>query len=234
MPSPDLSSLPFFAGTPREVLTTMQEQARELACPRGHVIFRQGDASTHTFLILEGSVRLCATNPDGVEVVLDHLSAGDCFGIVGIVGPLPRQSTAVATTRTRLLQMPTTTLQALMQARPELFTHVLRQLVHRLAHATHEKVALASQRVYGRLALKLLTLSRAEGEARRLPAHLSHRELAALIGSTRATVTRAFQELRRQGIVEEDQDGVIIRREETLREMVDWFEPGASEGSVLP
>lgn len=231
---PELSALPFFAGVPSEALAGLRSETRELTCRRGQVIFRQGDASTHTFLILEGSVRLGATNPDGVEVVLDHLSAGDCFGIVGIVGPLPRQSTAVATTRARLLQMPTKTLQALMQGRPDLFAHVLRQLVHRLAHATQEKVVLASQRVYGRLALKLLTLSRSEGEGRRLPAHLSHRELAALIGSTRATVTRAFQELRRQGIVEEDEEGVIIRREEPLREMVDWYEAGASEGSVLP
>lgn len=188
---------------PAGALHPLQAEARELSCPRGHTLFRQGDASTHTFLILEGSVRLCATNPEGVEVVLDHLSRGDCFGIVGIVGPLPRQSTAVTTTRARLLQMSTRGLQSVMEARPELFSHVLRQLVHRLAHANQEKVVLASQRVYGHLALKLLTLSRADGPARRLPAHLSHRELAALIGSTRATVTRAFQELRRQGIVEE-------------------------------
>lgn len=234
MPTPELSSLAFFAGVPGPGLQDLQAASRELRCPRGHVIFRQGDESTHTFLLLEGSVRLSATNPDGVEVVLDHLSAGDCFGIVGVVGPLPRQSTAVVTSRARLLQMPTRALHAVMQARPELFSHVLRQLVQRLAQADQEKVVLASQRVYGRLALKLLTLSRSVGEARRLPAHLSHRELAALIGSTRATVTRAFQELRRQGIVEEDADGVIIRREDSLRELVDWSEGSASEGSVVP
>jgi len=175
--------------------------------PRRAALFRQGEASDPAYIIVSGQIRISVLTAAGAEVTLDVLGPGDACGVAGLAGAFPRISNAVALRPSRVLTIPTMVLRTLMEQQPSLFHHLLAQLLRRLNRSLQEQAAGSTQRVYARVAQKLLTLSQSctpGSHERMLPHDLSHQELAEMVGSTRATVTRVLKEMRRQGILDDD------------------------------
>lgn len=191
--------------------------------PRHACLFRQGEDSDPAYVVVSGQVRISVLTAGGAEMTLDVLGPGDACGVAGLAGPFPRISNAQALQPSRVLVIPTAVLRTLMEKHPNVFHHLLRQLLRRLARSIQEQVAGGTQRVYARVAQKLLSLSEncsQDGRTRALPSGLSHQELARMVGSTRATVTRVLQEMRRQGILDDDphRRQIVIREVDRLLE----------------
>lgn len=208
--------------------------------PRHACLFRQGEASDPAYIVLSGKVRISVLTAGGAEMTLDVLGPGDACGVAGLAGAFPRISNAVAIRATRVLAIPTDVLRALMEKHTAVFHHLLQQLLRRLARSIQEQVAGGTQCVYARVAHKLLALSQTctpGGQERALPSELSHQELANMVGSTRATVTRVLQEMRRQGILDDDpaRRQIVIREVDRLLEFSDGAElPEPSGITVFP
>lgn len=62
----------------------------------GSVIVRQGDAPDRFYLIARGEVEVINTHPDGREIPLGRLRAGDFFGEIGLLQDRPRTATVRA------------------------------------------------------------------------------------------------------------------------------------------
>lgn len=206
-------------GVSDELTATM----RRVQVPRGATLFRQGEASTRALVLLEGQVRISVLTTGGTEMTLDVLAPGDTFGIVGLAGDVPYISNATATRRVTVLEIPTPTLRTLVFRHPQVSQAMLVQLLRRLGHSLQEQVTTGTQRVYARVAVKLLTLSAVGQGGRWLPDRLSHQEIASMVGSTRATVTRVLTDLRQRGIIDIDAGTrrLIIREAEMLSAMCD-------------
>lgn len=207
--------------------------------PRRAVIFRQGEPSTHAYIIVSGEVRISVLSANGNEMTLDVLHAGDLFGIAGLVHDLPRVSNAVAARATTVLEIPTAVLSSLMDTHPAIYRDLLEQLLRRLTRSIQEQVSTGTQRVYGRVAAKLLVLAEHDsshgGDEARLPAGLSHQDLASMIGSTRATVSRILQDMRKQGILDVDSHGrqIVILEASRLAEYTEASMPEAGHGGTV-
>jgi len=204
------------------------------------VIFRQGDASVAAYIVVSGQIRITVLSSRGTETTLDVLGPGDVFGIAGLAEGMARISNAVAARPTRLLEIPTEALHALMERHPAVFRDLLSSLMRRLSRSIQDQVAAGTQRVYGRVAQKLLALSAGgdstDGE-RRVPCGLSHEDLASMVGSTRATVTRVLQDMRRQGLLAVDADHrqLIIREADSLSALSEAeLSEGKGRGVVFP
>lgn len=65
---------------------------------KGEVIFKQGDFPDRLYLIGEGEAEVVREMPDGAEVSLARLQAGEFFGEMGIMGNTPRSATVRAAT----------------------------------------------------------------------------------------------------------------------------------------
>jgi NADH:ubiquinone reductase (H+-translocating) len=61
----------------------------------GDFILRQGDATDHFYVIVEGEVEVSRKHPDGTEIVLSHLGAGDHFGDMALLEGRERHSASV-------------------------------------------------------------------------------------------------------------------------------------------
>lgn len=199
---------------------------RVRSVPRRTVIFRQGDASTTTYIVVSGQIRITVISSNGTETTLDVLGRGDVFGVAGLAEGMTCISNATSARPTRLLEIPTEALRTLMERHPAVLRDLLGLLLRRLSRSIQDQVAAGTQRVYARVAQKLLSLSGGEpstNDERRLPAGLSHQDLASMIGSTRATVTRILQEMRRQGVVDLDPSSrqLIIREAQSLLQLAE-------------
>src|SRR5262249_20115960 len=60
-------------------------RARFEHCPAGHLVFAKGSPGRSMMAVLGGSIRIAATAPNGREVVLAILNAGEIFGEMALL-----------------------------------------------------------------------------------------------------------------------------------------------------
>ncbi|MBV8355165.1 MAG: Crp/Fnr family transcriptional regulator, partial [Candidatus Eremiobacteraeota bacterium] len=161
--------------------------------PAKTAIFEQGDPTRLVYLVKKGKVRIARLTPDGKEVTVALLGAGDIFGEETLFAQGERTTIATTLEETLICTARAEDLFELLSKDPELALNVAKIVHDRLmtASATIEDLA------YARVADRLLHLfERLAGEhgvrvedGTRIDVRLTHADIASLIGSTRETVT---------------------------------------------
>src|SRR5580698_10670457 len=90
-----LSSL-LFDALPREALDDILLQATEKSVRRGQTVFQKGDEGSYMVAVLSGRIRISATSPEGREVTLNMIDAGEVFGEMALLDGKPRSADATA------------------------------------------------------------------------------------------------------------------------------------------
>lgn len=170
----------------------------------GH-IFREGDCADRIYQVVDGAVMLYKLLPDGRRQVVELLSAGDVFGLT----PLPIFDCSAET-------LVASNVIAYDRASVENSPDLLRRLsahVHAQLCALHEHAVLLGRKsalervatfvmhcVPGRGGFECAG-PRAGGDSAIVRLGMTRQEIADYLGLTLETVSRAFSELRRRGII---------------------------------
>ena len=96
---------PFFRGLTREQFNLIVALFSSFSAPNGTVIFRQGDAATHLYLIQSGTVTIQYKPYDGPIITLSHLQPGEIFGWSSLVGGPNYTSDAISTSNVEALRL---------------------------------------------------------------------------------------------------------------------------------
>ena len=163
------------------------------------------DKAGDVFFILEGSVRANTVSADGREVIYTDLGVGDIVGEFSAIDHQPRSSGMVATSDCLLARMTADKFDALLRGNSTVALHLIRLLVAKIRRMSERVFEVSALAVRERVRRELLRLAK-DGEAFRngiviRPAP-THYEIAARIGSHREAVTREFNRLEADGIVE--------------------------------
>ena len=166
--------------------------------PRGHTVFREGDAGDRLFVILDGKVKIWRSAADGRENLLAVLGAGEMFGELSLFDPGPRTASVSAVTDSRLASLDHDDLRPLLLDRPAVAGQLLRALAQRLRRTNESIADLVFTDVPGRVAKALLDLAEKfgteEADGTRVQHDLTQEELAQLVGASRETVNKALSE----------------------------------------
>ena len=186
--------------------------------PEGSVVVSQDDPGDALFVLVSGRVKVVLYGESGREIILSIFkTSGDFFGEMSLLDDQPRSATVIAADRSRLLALSRRDFQAHIQAHPRTALRVLTELSRRLRQADGVIGNLALLDVYGRLAGKLRELAGAEGEESEEGVVLRQRptqaEIAAMIGTSRETVSRALSDLARRGLVVVSGRRLVLRRD---------------------
>jgi len=100
-----LRRLAIFRGASRATLEHVAEVMREEPVGAGTVVIRQGDVPGDLFVVIEGTLRVSASAPEGEQIVAE-LGPGDYFGEIGLLRQVPRVATVRTSTRCRLYRIP--------------------------------------------------------------------------------------------------------------------------------
>lgn len=226
-------SCPLFGALPPEKARRLLEGRRAMLVEPRRQIFAQGDRANAFYVVLDGWVKLYRLTPGGGEAVVGVFTRGESFAepVTLLGGRYP--ASAEAASAGRLLEIDAAGFDAAMAEDPSLAVAMLASIV---SHADRLAADIAT--------LKLLAAPRrvADFLARQTDARagaatiaLPHDKalLAARLGMTPETLSRAFTALRRSG-VEVRRERVAVADVAALRAYVESGDrkPGsAGEGA---
>lgn len=190
----------------------LHDAGRQIEARAGEVLYRQGDAAEHVFLLGSGRMKSEMTGADGTVSLLRLHLPGSLLGLTALGSAPRRDADAIALEDARLTSVPAPAFADLVAATPALARGVTRLLVDRMSDSHHRVGHLAPQDVAGRLAVTRLALSRPDPLGGDAPStiRLTHAELASLIHARRPTVSAAIGRLVRAGLVARADTGLVV------------------------
>ena len=172
---------------------------------RNTPIYAPGDRAAQLFLVASGEVRISRYSNDGRELVLELLGEGEVFGENGILCDMPRMCQATARKDTLLYVLEKEPLMSALGADPALTLEFTRRMGERHARMEDRLESLVFSSAQGKVAKVLLELAEDHGEATQdgllIQYPITHQEIGNLIATTRETVSYAFMEFRKAGLI---------------------------------
>ena len=178
-------------------------------------------------ILSEGAVRLsagCTGHAVGKEVTLRLIGPWEVFGQSVFAGERFRGASAEAVTGCEVLKVTRASLERAVSRRPGLALEVVTLLELTLVEYEELVGCLLPRKTETRLAKLLLILARKFGETTgdgrpRVGLRLTRSDLAAMVGSTRESVTAAINGLRRSGILAMEKGLIVVSDPERLAEI---------------
>ncbi|RZT96463.1 CRP-like cAMP-binding protein [Ancylomarina subtilis] len=173
----------------------------------GDFIYFPGDRSQKIFMISKGKVKIVSYNKDGDEVVKAILGKGEIFGEKAILGSDKRVDYALACTEpTQLCPMELPNMYKLMRENEKFGLSIYKLIGFRIKKMERRFESLLFQDVRTRLCEFIKELAEENGVKRgdviRLTHFYTQKDFADLIGTKRETVTRLFNELKHEGVID--------------------------------
>lgn len=186
----------------------------------GALLFQRGDPPDGLYCVVEGTIHIGATSPDGREALLAVLEPVNWFGEIGVFDRQPRTHDARADGHTTLLHMPQTSLIPLLAGTPALLHAFALLLTHklRLTFTVLEETALLPAAV--RVARRLLLMADGYGDLRlgtRRVLHVPQEQLAQLLALSRQTVNLVLKDFQGRGLIQVTYGGIELLDFDGLR-----------------
>jgi CRP/FNR family transcriptional regulator, nitrogen oxide reductase regulator len=196
-------------------LTQVILAAHTRAVSRDEFFFHQGDAATSLYVLLDGEARLLQLAPDGNQVLLRLLAAGELFGGIAFLGEATYPVSVQAVRDCTAASWDGETMARLMEHSSRIAFNAMRHMADRIEELQDRLRELATERVERRIASALLRLAQQSGqktpEGVLITLTLSRQDLAEMTGTTLYTVSRTLSRWEQQGIVEAGRERVLVR-----------------------
>jgi len=200
-----LKTSPIFALLDEDDLKQLESFFVPRRYTRGQVIFHMGDDGGSLYFIRKGRVKVTIPSPEGDEVILVILSAGEILGELSLIDGRPRSATVQAMEETEALCLRREDFVGLMRSRFGVALRMLEVLSQRLRDTDVMLAETHFLDINTRLAKKLLDLNKVFGVKEeggvRIGVRITQKDLASMVGATRESVNKQLRLLREQDIV---------------------------------
>jgi CRP-like cAMP-binding protein len=194
----------------------LAERHRFLHFKRDQFIYFPEEAAENLYMISEGRVRIGHYLDDGKEVVKSILTTGEIFGELALAGEEKRSDFAQAMDdKTIVCPLRIEELKNLMFENRELSFKILKLVGLRLMKLERKLELLvfkdARTRVIEFLKDAAAWKGKKVGSETMIPTKLTHKDIAALTGTSRQTVTTILNELKDKNLINFDRKKILIR-----------------------
>lgn len=191
------------------LLATLESGLRALALRgsirsfrKNMVIIQEGDEGEAVFVLLQGSVKVFATDANGRELTYSTIGAGDYFGEMSLDGGM--RSASVMTLENCICAVVSRdSVREHLAEEPQFALDLVAQVIRRARMATETARNMALLDVYGRV---IAELERTEGPAKPgapiVLKPITHLSIATRVGASREMVSRLLKDLEKGGYVE--------------------------------
>ena len=208
-----LRKIPALAALPAATLGELAAVAALRERPRKTCLYLAGDVADHVFFLHGGRVSALHVAPGSRTISLGMFGPTDVFGESCLWTAAPREHMAVTSTAVLYTELPRALLRLALDDHPAAAMLLSGQAVARRDLVTRRLCIALSTSVQARLADQLLELGEHGQDmpaGRALAFPLTHEEIAALIGTTRETVSLELQRLEREGLIVRNRREVLL------------------------
>ncbi len=213
-----LANLHFFANVSAESLAKIASVATELSFKKQQIILLEDETDMPVFFVLHGDVRIFRTSPEGREITIATIRAGEPFNIPSAFTPQPSSpANAAAISDATVLTISQLNFRRVVSETPELALTVLCDLSQKLQRMVALTYDLGLRSVRGRLANFLLENANAEGT---LAERWTQQQIAAHIGTAREVVSRTLRQFTNTGIISIERHRITILNPDALKNQI--------------
>lgn len=209
--SADLKAIPYFEDLDARALERIRVSVFDLRLVKGQVLFTEGEPAQAMYMVRSGQVKIFKVSPDGREQVLRIAAAGDCFNEVPIFDEGPNPANAQAVEPAALWGIRRTDMRRLVEEHPAIAIGFLKAFAGKLRYFTRKVEDLSFRSVTSRVAKFLLEIVEDDGKGGlRLKQRFTQQEMAAVVGTAREMIGRAFRTLEKEGAIKLERHRVVI------------------------
>jgi len=214
-----LKNIPLFAGLSEADLDALQQIARVRECPRGELLFSEGERAEGFFIVLDGKVKVYKLSSEGKERILHVVHPGGTFAEAAIFGNGLYPAYAEPLLASRLLFIPKESFLALLAANGRIAINMIAGLSRFLRQFAQQIEELTFKDVPSRLASYLLDLAKGRRTTVELP--ISKSQLASNLGTVSETFSRTLRKLSDDDLIRVDGKRGEILDVERLEELAE-------------
>jgi CRP/FNR family cyclic AMP-dependent transcriptional regulator len=169
---------------------------------KNSIVLNEGDTGDSVFVVLNGQVKVYATDENGREITYGTIEPGDFFGEMSLDGGL--RSASVMTLEPTLCSLVSrAAVQQHLAEEPAFALALVTKVIRRARSATETARQMALLDVYGRV---IHTLEGQQGPASSQGpiqlTQITHQQIASRVGASREMVSRLLKDLEKGGYVE--------------------------------
>ena len=191
---------------------------------RKEQILRQEDDSKDVFYINYGKVRITLYTQHGYKLSFTDIHAGQSFGELSAIDMQPRSANVLAVEETSVIRISQVKFKSLLEAHPDFANFVMRQMsamIRRLNSRMYELSALdGTHRIYAELLRIGEEGVNTNGQFSVLNPP-THAEIASRINSHREAVSRVYNALQDEGILEKRSKELLLSNLHILEQRIE-------------
>ncbi len=181
---------------------------------KGEIILRPDGKIKNIFLLKKGSVRMYVVSDDGQEVTLHIFRPGAYFPIMLSLSDQYDKHYFEAIDEVEAIKAPVEKVIEFMKSDTEVLFDLTTRFSYAISGLTLRIETMAFEDAYNRVANLLLYLSQKFGEETEdktiINISLQHDDIANWVGIRRETVSRQFEKMHKEGILENNNKKLVI------------------------
>jgi CRP/FNR family transcriptional regulator len=218
-----LSGLNCLNGLPSKELIELSKKCLSKQYHKGRFIYKPGEKNDYVFIVEKGKFLAYRLTSCGKPCVSRTLNEGEIIGEEDILSQTMRDAYVESITDSQCILIPRIEFEKLLYHHPDFARFRLEELSKRLKETEQMMQAIAYSSVSQRLLLLLSEVGKQTGQNsdQEITFHLemSHHDLAAMIGSTRETVTSNLSSLQRNGVIAVNGKQISIKKDKLERNL---------------
>jgi CRP/FNR family cyclic AMP-dependent transcriptional regulator len=213
-----LRDFELFKDLTTEELEHVHDLAVERSYGRGEYVFLEGQERESVYFICRGLIKILKVDEEGREHIVNILGKGQMFPHVGFFQDSPYPGTAQVMETAALLAIRCAEFDALLMERPDIMRKLMRVMGDKIIQLQGKLQQLAVFDAPERVIALLRHFAEEYGQPGpdgiyvKLP--VTHGEMAHMIGMTRESVNRVWNQLRRDGILTGERDEWVLHMEQ--------------------
>lgn len=193
----------YFRDLQPTTLRKLSAGARQITMQRDEAVFSKGDSADALYVVVNGQIKIYLSQANHSEKVVALVGHGESFGIAAVWLGIPHPANAIAKSDSHLLLLDRHTLMNQARQEPYLAERLLTDLSHRVMDLMRDMESCTPRSSLQRVSCFLLQ-HRPEAGMGSYDILLSttKRDIAAKLNLTQETLSRTFQYLSKEGVIE--------------------------------
>ncbi len=189
---------------------------------QGDVLLREGDHADLVMIVRTGRVKVVTVAESGYETLLAHRGPGDLIGEMAVIDGETRSASVVAVEPAQVVVVSAEAFRTFVATHPQVVGALVSSITRRLRESDRRRSDLGAYPTGIRLARHLLELAERHGDRQPdgsvvITLRVTHRDLAAAIGSSRESVGRDLKAFRSDGLIVNRGRTIVVPDVVTLR-----------------